>query len=260
MRISPAVLIPFVTAVTWVTFAPPSAFGQGRGGAPVTAKAAAALDLTGYWVSIVSEDWRFRMVTPRKGDYQAVPLTDDGRKMADAWDPAADEAAGNQCKAYGAGAIMRVPGRLHITWQDDNTLKIETDAGTQTRLLRFGPSNSSGPAGIAQPKTASGEAPSWQGHSVARWDTGLTPLGGQLPLGLGPRQGTRSRSLEVVTTNLKPGYLRKNGVPYSDKTTVTEYFERFPKDRYQTEVESWRHLQSQNIEFTMKRLREPITP
>ncbi len=41
---------------------------------------------------------------------------------------------------------------------------------------------------------------------------------------------------------------------------AAQYFEKFPKDRYQTEVESWRHRQSQNIEFTMKRLREPITP
>jgi hypothetical protein len=39
---------------------------------------------------------------------------------------------------------------------------------------------------------------------------------------------------------------------------AAEYFQRFPKERYQTEVERWRHLQSQNIEFTMKRLREPI--
>jgi hypothetical protein len=37
-----------------------------------------------------------------------------------------------------------------------------------------------------------------------------------------------------------------------------EYFARYPKDRYQTEVETWRLLQSANIEFTMKRLREPI--
>ena len=137
------------------------------------------------------------------------------------WDPAKDEAEGNQCQGYGAPAIMRAPGRLHITWQDDNTLKIEADAGTQTRMFRF-PSTASG-----QGKVPSNEAPSWQGYSVARWDTGLAPIGGQLPLGLGPRQGTRSRSLEVVTTNLKPGYLRKNGVPYSDKASVTEYFERF---------------------------------
>ncbi len=32
---------------------------------------------------------------------------------------------------------MSVPGRLHITWQDANTLRIDTDAGRQTRLVRF---------------------------------------------------------------------------------------------------------------------------
>jgi hypothetical protein len=158
------------------------------------------------------------MVTPIKGDSASVPINLAAKKIMNDWDPAKDEAAGNQCKAYGAAAIMRMPGRLHITWQDENTLKVETDAGTQTRIFHFGPPTNAAPA-----KTA----PSWQGYSVARWEAGLTPLGGQLPLGLGQRQGIRSRSLEVATANLKPGYLRKNGVPYSDKTTVTEYFERF---------------------------------
>src|SRR2546423_2142947 len=106
--------------------------------APATPRAAAAIDLTGYWVSLVTEDWRFRMVTPQKGDYASVPLNAEARKIADAWDPAKDEAAGRQCKSYGAPAIMRVPGRLHITWENDTTLKVETDAGTQTRLLHFG--------------------------------------------------------------------------------------------------------------------------
>src|SRR5215813_6204124 len=116
------------------------ASAQGRGapsGPPPTAKAAAPADLTGYWVAYVTEDWRFRMITPAKGDYQGVPLNDQGRKTADAWDPSADEAAGNPCRAYGAGAIMRIPARFHITWQDDNTLKVETDAGMQTRIFRF---------------------------------------------------------------------------------------------------------------------------
>jgi hypothetical protein len=184
-------------------------------GPPPTPKAGAPVDLTGYWVSLVTEDWRWRMVTPLKGDSASVPINQAAKKIVNDWDPAKDDAAGLQCKAYGAPAIMRMPGRLHITWQDDHTLKIETDSGTQTRVLHF---SGTMPAN---------EKPSWQGYSAARWDGGLAPVGGQLAIGLGPRQGVRSRSLEVVTTNLRPGYLRKNGVPYSAKASVTEYFERF---------------------------------
>src|SRR3954467_14921053 len=113
-------------------------FAQGQQTTPPTAKASAPIDLTGYWVSVVNEDWRYRMVTPAKGDYRGVPITLEALKIVNAWDPAADEAAGNQCKSYGAAAIMRVPGRVHITWQDDATLRVEIDAGTQTRLFRFG--------------------------------------------------------------------------------------------------------------------------
>ena len=117
-------------------FAAGLVFGQGQ--APATAKAEAPVDLTGYWVSVVTEDWRFRMMTPAKGDFPSIPLNAEGRRVANAWDPAKDEAAGESCKAYGAAAIMRMPGRIHITWQDDNTLKVETDNGTQTRLFHFG--------------------------------------------------------------------------------------------------------------------------
>lgn len=182
-----------------------SAFAQGGPPrAPRTARASAPEDLTGYWVSLVTEDWRWRMVTPAKGDYDGVPVNPAGRKVADAWDPAKDTAEGNQCKAYGAAAITRVPGRFHFTWQDDNTLKLETDAGTQTRLFHFGGK---------PPETGIGD---WQGYSVAFWDhqTG----GGFGPPGPGG-------SLKVVTTHMKPGYLRKNGVPYSANAVVTEYFD-----------------------------------
>jgi hypothetical protein len=110
---------------------------------------------------------------------------------------------------------MRVPGRLHITWQDDDTLKIETDAGTQTRLLRFRNSDKTDPR------------PSWQGNSTAQWEGIVRGTGAPdfLPIALNPREGTRGRSLEVVTTNLRPGYLRKNGVPYSARTTVREFYD-----------------------------------
>src|SRR5947208_3632119 len=112
--------------------------GGGRGGGPpAIPRVAAPIDLTGYWVSVVTEDWKYRMVTPNTGELGALPLNPEGQRIAKAWDPAKDEAAGEQCRAYGAPAIMRIPGRLHVTWQDDSTLKIETDAGTQPRLLRF---------------------------------------------------------------------------------------------------------------------------
>jgi hypothetical protein len=192
------------------------AAAQGRGAqVPRSPKDAAPIDLSGYWVSLVTEDWRWRMVTPLKGDSASVPINQAAKQIVNQWDPAKDEAAGLQCKSYGAAAIMRVPGRLRITWQDDTTLKIETDAGTQTRILHFGG------------KPPAGDAPSWQGFSLARWEEPPPIPGGTLGLGLAPRQGLRSRSLEVTTTNLRAGYLRKNGVPYSGRTSVTEYFERF---------------------------------
>ena len=190
--------------------------GQGRGGAQAqqqapapTAKASAPIDLTGYWVSIVTEDWRWRMVMPPKGDYQSVPINAEAKRVADAWDPAKDESAGEQCRAYGAAGIMRMPTRLHITWLDDNTLKVETDAGMQTRLLHFGPWKADARA-------------SWQGDSAAEWDIWARPGGGGAA---NDKEPPKFGSLKVVTTNMRPGYLRKNGVPYSAKAKLTEYWD-----------------------------------
>ena len=80
---------------------------QAPPGAGQTAKAAAPIDLTGYWVALVTEDWRYRMLTAPKGDYYAIPLTPEARRVADNWDPAKDIAQGKQCLPYGAPAIMR---------------------------------------------------------------------------------------------------------------------------------------------------------
>lgn len=211
-----------------------------------TAKSAAVFDPTGYWVPLITEDWRFRMVTPPKGDYASVPLSAEGRRIADSWDVAKDDAAGNQCKAFGVGGIMRQPGRLHITWQDDNTLKLEFDAGQQTRLLHFAPT------------AAAGER-TWQGNSVAEWDVpqaggrggqnnavgagggggggggfgggggGAAAGGGGQGRGGGGRAGAggvRGGAIKIVTTGMREGYLRKNGVPYSENAVITEYIDR----------------------------------
>ena len=207
---------------------------------PRAPRAAAPIDLTGYWVSIVTQDWRWRMVTPAKGDYQGVQMTPAARKIADAWDPARDEAAGEQCRSYGAPALMSVPGRLHITWQDDSTIKVDSDAGMQTRLLQFAPQgqgaarggNVPPPVDSARDKPA-GAPRSWQGISQAQW---LMPRP-NAPLQLRPADRTADTpplratggSLRVVTTNLRAGYLRKNGVPYSENTVLTEHWDLYKR-------------------------------
>ncbi len=190
--------------------------------APPVPRAAAPNDLTGNRVAIVTQDWRWRMVTPAKGDYHGLPLTPEARAIADAWDPAKDEAAGDQCRSYGAPALMSVPGRLHVTWADDSTLKVETDAGTQTRLLRFGADS----ATADSPRT-------WQGVSAAQWQTPRP----NVPLLLRPAERTADApavvptggSLRVVTTNLRAGYLRKNGVPYSENAVLTEHWDLYKR-------------------------------
>src|SRR5215510_1740767 len=146
-----------------VLFVTDSAHAQrgARGGPPPTGRASAAIDLTGYWVSGINEDWRLRVVTPPKGQYDALTLNAEGRRVGNTWDPDRDEKAGEQCKAYGAANIMRLPGRLHITWE-------------------FGPAG---------------------------------------------RAGARTGNLKVVTTNLRAGYIRKNGAPHSDKAVITEYYD-----------------------------------
>ncbi|MGH8144112.1 MAG: hypothetical protein ACREU2_16550 [Steroidobacteraceae bacterium] len=192
-------------------------------GASPTAQAQAAFDATGYWVSLITQDWRFRMLVPGKGEYADVPINLKAKALADAWSASADEAAGKQCEAYGAAVIMRNPERLHITWANPNTLQVDTDAGMQTRLLRFlppSPTAAAAPAPLAAPPPHA--PPSWQGQSVAQW----------LPAGAGAAAGAaagahapRHGSLEVVTNDMLPGLLRKNGIPYSEHARMTEYWD-----------------------------------
>src|SRR3990170_1881390 len=196
--------------------------------APPTARATAPFDITGYWVSVITEGWRWRMVTPAKGDVSSLPLNPQGQQAANAWDYAKDIAAGNQCKAYGAGGLMRLPTRLHITWQDDNTLKIETDAGQQTQLFRFDRTLS--------PLVAAARTP--QGNITAQWiDVVAAGRGGRGGRGAAPAAPAAGAvaapafgtgGMMAVITNLTAVYLRKNGVPYSENAVVTEYFDRVP--------------------------------
>jgi hypothetical protein len=188
-----------------------------RGQAPAntarSAQSMAPIDVTGYWVTAITEDWRLRMITPPKGDYQNVPLNPAGVQLLKAWNPEADKASGNQCKPYGAAAIMRMPTRIHITWQDDNTLKLDFDHGQQTRLVYFD-------------QTKRPTERSWQGHAIGEWiDMNGRNMAQVRGRGAPPAvQG----GLKVVTSNLKAQYIRKNGAPISENAVVTDMIERVP--------------------------------
>jgi len=204
----PLILTSISLAIICLSFAqgPPAALPK-PGSA--NAKRAAAFDPTGYWVAQITEDWRFRIQAAPKGDVGGIPVSAAGRRVAAAWDPDKDAASGDACRAYGAGGILRMPGRLHITWDSDNALKMETDSGSQTRLFTFG-----------QPQGQGGD---WQGVSVASWDRQAAAISG-FQLGGG---GGGGASLKVVTTKARPGYLARNGVPYGANATFTEYYDLF---------------------------------
>ena len=231
---------------------------QGRGGQqgrgqpaappppPQTAQQAALIDLTGYWVSVVDEDWRFRMMTPPKGDYAQVPLNAAARTIADQFNPELYGGARYQtaqiidCRAYGGAGLMHMPTRLRITWESPDVLKIDTDWGVQTRRLHFTPGKSNGDIeqALRNGEIGGGHQPaSTQGYSIAMWEQpyrfnqttfqrGVTGRGG----GLGQNRAGEVQpggSLGVVTTDLAPGWLRRNGVPYSPKTRLIEHFMTF---------------------------------
>lgn len=185
----------------------------------LSAREAAPIDITGHWVALITDDWVYRMITPAHGDYSYVPLNAEGRRVADTWDQARDAAAGEECKAYAAPAIMRLPSRIEITWEDDETLRLDIDTGMQTRLFNFDPDAPRGPR-------------SWQGFSAAAWEysgdssrrRGFYRLSGSLG------DVGQFGSLRVDTSNLRAGYLRRNGVPYSEDAEMAEFFNLITED------------------------------
>lgn len=213
---------------------------------PPDAQKAALADLTGYWVAVTGQDWRYRMMTPAKGDYRGVPINAAGRKIADSFDPAQyggdkyQTSAIIDCRAYGGASLLRMPTRLHISWADANTLKIESDWGEQTRLLNFIPDHPYAdgyqPLQVQAQAAGSNHASSPQGYSAAFWEQPYRytasyfdrgPRGGG---GLGASAVNTQQpggNLAVVTSALTPGWLRRNGVPYGAQARVVERYQTF---------------------------------
>lgn len=150
----------------------------------------APIDLEGFWTTVITEDWRWRMVTPPAGDFASLPLNEEGIRVGNQWNAESDEGT---CRPYGAANLLRMPVRINISWEDENTIRLESDHGMQTRYFHFDSDESMN------------DAPSWQGFSTAEWE---------------------GEALKVVTRNLRAGYIRRNGAPYSDNAVVTEYFRR----------------------------------
>jgi hypothetical protein len=197
-----AVLAAGLAALSGASAQPPA------GGAGQDPRAAALFDITGQWVAVVNEDWRWRMITPPVGDVASIPVNARGREAVAAWDLERDRAEGQLCKAFGAPGLIRQPTRIRIDWSDEDTMVLEFDAGEQTRRLEFGP-----PSPPAEPSLQGYSRATWARQTVQRGVFGSrTPPGG---------------ALKVVTTHLTPGYLRPNGVPYSDQAAMTEYFRTF---------------------------------
>ena len=170
---------------------------RGRRAPPASPRQAAPIDLTGYWVSVVIEDWKYRMVTPNKGVFDAVPLNPEGQQDRQ------DLGSG-----AGRGGRRTVPGvrrrRDHAHPRAPAHRRGRTT--TRSRSIRMR-ERRRGCFVSARRPLAAGE-PSWQGHSVAQWNTA--------------EPGSQS---EGRHDNLRPGYVRKNGAPYSNKAIVTEYFD-----------------------------------
>lgn len=213
-------LVVIVACATAVNVAAQGRGGRGGGAPAGPARTNPPVDLTGSWVPVITEDWRYRMVTAPNGETGGIPMSATARQAAMQWDRSKDGA----CQAYGVGGLMRMPVRFKIAWADDNTLKIESDGGQQTRLLHFAAPGQPAPAAAGQPRTL-------QGFSVAEWQRpggafdafgpGLAPEGGRgAPA---PRWG----SLKVTTNNVLPGWLSRNGIPYGENLSLTEYFIRF---------------------------------
>ena len=213
------------------------------------ARAAAPLDMTGTWASVINEDWQWRFVTPIVGDYTGVPLNADGDRLARQWNPDADVKGGQQCKGFGAAAINRLPTRLQVSWVDDNTMKLDFDLGTQSRLVYFDKTKApgarslqghavgewidlpapgrGGPVGQAPAGARAGAPPAAGAATPPAGRAGAPPAGARGGRAAGPA-GPRAGGLKIVTTNLLPQYLRQNGVPVSEKAVVTEYLDVVP--------------------------------
>ncbi len=163
--------------------------------------AGAQVDIAGEWASEFSEDQPERIPGPDVGDYFGLPLNDAGRLKADTWQASIQTLPERQCIPHPSPYSLRGPTNLRISADVDPVTQetvrytIYGTFGRATRLVWMD----------GRPHPSPLAPHSWAGFSTGTWE---------------------GHRLRIVTTHIKLGYLRRNGVPYSDLATMTEYLWR----------------------------------
>ena len=164
------------------------------------APAHAQVDFSGEWAPRFWEDQLERVPGPELGDFLGIPISDAARLRAEAWDASIQTLPEWQCRPHSADYIWRGPSNLRIT-KDVDPVSRETTA-FHAEWLR------SVDRAIyldGRPRPPADALHTWAGFSTARWMGDV---------------------LEVTVTHLKEGYLRRNGLPRSDKAMLKEYWIR----------------------------------
>ena len=164
------------------------------------APAAAQVDFSGEWAPRFWEDNPERVAGPELGDFLGIPINDAARKRAEAWDASIQTLPEWQCRPHSADYIWRGPSQLRISKEIDPVSREIT--AYHAEWLRS----------VDRAIYLDGREPpppdalhTWAGFSVGRWEGDM---------------------LTIKVTHLKEGYLRRNGLPRSDKATVTEHWVR----------------------------------
>jgi hypothetical protein len=170
-------------------------------GAIAAPPARAQADVAGVWQPRYHEDQPERIPGPALRDYLGLPITDGARQYADSWDPSRITLPEEQCRVHVSPYILRGPLNLRI-WtekhpktQDLLAIKMYSSTYEQTRTIWMD----------GRPHPSPNHAHTWMGFSTGRYNGDM---------------------LVVETTHIKHGWLRRNGLPMSDRATLTEYIVR----------------------------------
>lgn len=170
-------------------------------GVASAAQALAQLNLVGYWNPIFHEDFEERIPGPAMGDYLGLPISDAARLRAESWDASLLTVPEHQCKPHPSTYGFRGVGMLRI-WEDrdektQQLVKLDTHIAWQAQHREIWMDGRPHPSEYARH--------TWQGFSTGRFEGDV---------------------LVVETTHLKAAWIRRNGLPLSDRATMTDRFYR----------------------------------